>query len=78
MVVGRSFVGRPLVGRRAVAGVARLHAGGVALGLGGLSLGHQQLGGFAFHRGSARRRRLRPLPLAGRGRAVRGALRGRY
>lgn len=55
MVIGWSFIRGPLVGRRAVAGVARLHAGGVALGLGGLALWHQQLA-LSLHGGAARRR----------------------
>lgn len=65
MVVGGSFVGGPLVGRRAVAGVARLHAGGVALRLGGLTLWHQQLG-LALHGGAARRCLAFPGYAAGR------------
>ena len=55
VVIRWSFVRRSLVGRRAVAGVARLHAGGVALGLGGLTLRHQQFGGLALHRRTPRR-----------------------
>lgn len=55
MVIRRPFIRRPLVGRRAVAGVARLHSWGVALGLAGLTLRHQQFGGLSLHGGAARR-----------------------
>lgn len=71
VVVRRSFVGGSLVGRRAVAGVARLHGGGVALGLGGLALGHEQLGSFALHGGTTRRSR--GLAVAGAATATAGA-----
>lgn len=60
MIIRGPLIRRPLVRRCAVRGVARLHpsepgaGGGVALRLGRLALGHEQLGGFALHRGRAR------------------------